>query len=224
MVAVQHFIHFLACDIVRVFFTRSNARQHLTANTVNRILIKARVLQGLLQQSHRRVLVFGQKTRGYGQAVVIYAEPETGCQPFGLAGKATRIQLTGTFFQQSGHQIDGAPLTRSIQRSPASESDVQGDKGDGVFLHQPCFQPTGGRNFLDLDFGLCRKGGQQRQRDNVDQSHSGTSSRISQPVTDASRLNTSLAACMISSAVTASRTSGQSCTSCTVNPMASALP
>ena len=205
-----------------VFFIRPKPGQNLPPHAVYCVLVKTWGNQRLTQQSHRFGAVFGQEPGRNPDRIVAGPKAEFGRQPIAGGGKSLRVQIAGTFLDQRGHQIDRPALARRIQRCAAAKLNFKGDKGNACILHQPCGDAAGRGDRFNLDLGLQRKG--QHHKCQCQTDHCAASSFTRYPVTARRLSNTSFAAAITSSTVTAARTSGHVCTSATLRPIANPSP
>ena len=201
-----------AGDGVGVRGVRADRRDHLRPDAVDRVLVKARVDQAFTQKRHRLGLVFGQETGRDRDAVIADVIAEGGSKRLLCFCKTACVQIARAFFQKADHQVGHAALAFGIERCTAFEPQFERDEGNGWFFDQPRLKTGLGGDFLNVYVGHGNDGqqvscdaGQRACECAGDQMfHCVTSvSDISQPVTDASRLNTSRAAARMSSSVVA---------------------
>lgn len=190
--------------MVRVLGVGGEARQHLSAHPVDGVGIEARLDQREAQQIHRLVAVLGEEPGRDRNRIRRGPEGEVRGEAIAGPGKALRIKIARAFLEQAGHQVDRPPRALGIERGAAAKSDLERREGQFVRLDQPGVNAAGRGHVLDLDIRPDGQG-EQDQRGSQAQHHwlFSSSSCISQPVTARRRSNTSRAAAITSSGVTA---------------------
>ena len=232
MIAKGRAVERLSCDGIGVGRIGLDHRDHLSTHTVNRVLVKARIDQRLVQQINRLILCFGQEFRRYGHRIAINVIAERGRQTVARNGKGTRVHVARPFLKQRAHQVHRTAFFGIVQCRAALEPDFHRNERNLGAFDQPCGDPAGRCDLLDVDIG----GSGQRAKDQSDGnqnapdhwvtsaggSDAGGSGRVRNPVTALFRSKIMSAAAMTSSGVTAIKVSVHACTSSTEKPIANA--
>ena len=156
MIPIGHGVKGLARERIGVFFIGAQASQNLCADTLNRVRIKSRLMQGGAQQIDACIAVFRQKPRRYGDVIRCGAIAETGRQSLQTARKAAGIQIARPLFEQCGHHVHCAAFIRRVQRSPTTEPQFECGERDAVIFDQPSLDATGAGHLDNVD--ICAQG------------------------------------------------------------------
>ena len=165
-------------------------------------------------------------------------EPQPDGQVLQAGLESLGVQFAGALVQETGQVVGQSLLARGVERGAAAEGEAEGDQGVAGFADQPGDDAAGGLHPLHRHGGGRRRGRQGRQdrqggdggeepghrRPGHRPDRESSSASSSRAVTEDTVRKTARAAAFTSSTVTASMRLGQTSTSATVRPAASAPP